>query len=68
MAEVLKYYPDARIRFKPDPEADIGLSTIPKVIESGRAEKEWGWSVSYSLEDTVKDFIQEYGGLVKDMQ
>lgn len=57
---VKKYYPDAKINFKPDPKAEIGLSTIPKIIKGDRAEEEWGWRVSYSLEDTVKDFIEEY--------
>ena len=58
--EVKKYYPDAQIEFKPDPNAAVGLKTIPKIIKGDAAEKEWGWRVSYSLEDTVKDFIKEY--------
>jgi threonine 3-dehydrogenase len=58
--EVKKYYPDAKIDFNPDPAAEVGLKTIPRVIKSDEAEKEWGWRVGYSLEDTVKDFIEEY--------
>lgn len=57
---VKKYYPDAKIHFKPDPNATIGLATIPKIIKGDQAEKEWGWRVTYSLEETVKDFIEEY--------
>jgi threonine 3-dehydrogenase len=57
---VKKYYPDARINFKPDPDAAVGLATIPKIIKGDEAEKEWGWRVAYSLEDTVRDFIEEF--------
>ena len=57
---VKKYYPDAKLNFKPDPKADVGLSTIPKIISGDRAAEEWGWRVSYSLEDTERDFIEEY--------
>jgi threonine 3-dehydrogenase len=58
--EVKKYYPEAKINFKPDPETAIGLKTIPRIIKGEKAEKEWGWKVTYSLEDTVKDFIEDY--------
>jgi threonine 3-dehydrogenase len=57
---VRKYYPEARISFKPDPNAAPVLKTIPKVIKGDVAEKEWGWRVGYSLEETVKDFIEEF--------
>jgi nucleoside-diphosphate-sugar epimerase len=56
---VKRYYPDAQINFKPDPKAVDVLKTIPRVIKGDTAEKEWGWRVAYSLEDTVKDFIAE---------
>jgi threonine 3-dehydrogenase len=58
--EVKKYYPEAKINFKPDSNTAIGLKTIPRIIKGDNAEKEWGWKVTYSLEDTVKDFIEDY--------
>ncbi len=58
--EVRKYYPQARITFKPDPAAASVLSTIPKIFENDRAQKEWGWRSAYSLADMVKDFIAEF--------
>lgn len=58
--EVKKHYPDARITFKVDPNAEVGLATIPAIIRGDAAEKEWGWKVSYSLSETVRDFIEEY--------
>jgi nucleoside-diphosphate-sugar epimerase len=57
---VKKQYPDAQINFKPDPNAVSILKAIPRIIKGDVAEKEWGWRVSYSLEDTVKDFIEEF--------
>jgi threonine 3-dehydrogenase len=65
--EVKKHYPGARIDFKVDPDAEIGLATIPKIIKGDAAEREWGWKVAYSLTDTVKDFIDEYKKNLRDM-
>ena len=36
------------------------LQNIPRYIEGDRAEKEWGWKPSYSLEEMVDDFIKEF--------
>ncbi len=58
---VKRYYPDACISFKPDPAAALGLKTIPKIIKGDAAEKEWGWRPTYTIEETVRDFIEEYG-------
>jgi threonine 3-dehydrogenase len=58
--EVKKYYPEAQISFKPDPRALTVLNTIPRIIRADAAEREWGWRIEYSLEETVKDFVQEY--------
>jgi threonine 3-dehydrogenase len=58
--EVKKHYPEAQITFKVNPDAEVGLATIPKIISGDAAEREWGWRVAYSLADTVKDFIDDY--------
>ncbi len=58
--EVKKYYPEARISFKPDPNLMAILKTIPRVFKGDKAEEEWGWKFTYSLESMVKDFIEEY--------
>jgi nucleoside-diphosphate-sugar epimerase len=57
---VKRYYPEAKISFKPDPNAVNVISTVPKLIKGDQAEKEWGWHITYSLEDTVRDFIEEF--------
>jgi len=57
---VRRHYPDARINFKPDPNSVNVIKTIPRIIKGDQAQKEWGWSIRYSLEETVADFIEEY--------
>jgi len=43
----------------PRPDAMVILKNIPRRIKGDRAEEEWGWKPSYSLQETVKDFIEE---------
>ncbi len=57
--EVKKHYPGAQITFRPHPDAMVILKNIPRHIRGDRAEAEWGWKPSYSLEEMVKDFIEE---------
>lgn len=64
LVEVVKrFFPEARITFKPDPAVMEILKTIPQVITGEEAEAEWGWSLSYSLEETVRDYIEEFNSL-----
>jgi nucleoside-diphosphate-sugar epimerase len=57
---VKKYYPNAQIVFNPDPKAVNVLKTIPKTIKGDIAEQEWGWRIEYSLNNMIKDFIEEF--------
>jgi len=57
--EVRKRYPDAKITFRPHPDAMVILKNIPRYIKGDRAEEEWGWKPSYSLQEMVNDFIEE---------
>lgn len=59
---VRRYYPHAQITFKPDPRFIEVVKNTPKEIKADEARSEWGWNVSYSLEDAVKDFIQTLTG------
>lgn len=60
VAVVRRFFPEARITFKPDPAVMEILRTIPQVITGEEAEAEWGWSLSYSLVETVRDYIDEF--------
>jgi threonine 3-dehydrogenase len=54
---VRQYYPNLKITFNPDPLATEVNRSTPREIRCDEAQKEWGWYVSYSLENTIKDFI-----------
>lgn len=49
--------PGAHISFRPDPLATEVSRNTPKEIRCDEAHAEWDWSVQYSLEDMVRDFI-----------
>jgi len=57
---VRRYYPGAQITFKPDPGFTEVAKNTPREIKGDEAQREWSWSVSYSLEDAVKDFVQSF--------
>jgi len=57
---ILRYLPDARLSFNPDPLA----MTFHKMSQGVRwdetpAVKEWSWKVRYGLDEMVRDFIRE---------
>jgi nucleoside-diphosphate-sugar epimerase len=58
VAVVKKYFPDAQITFKPDPRSAAIVGSTPREIKGDRAQEEWDWSASYSLDEAVKDFIE----------
>jgi nucleoside-diphosphate-sugar epimerase len=60
---ILRYLPDARLSFSPDPLA----MAFHKMSQGVRwdetfAAREWDWKVRYSLDEMVKDFICELTG------
>jgi nucleoside-diphosphate-sugar epimerase len=57
---VRKHYPEAKISFNPDPLTTEVNKNTPREIRCDEAEKEWGWYVSYSLDNMVKDFIATF--------
>ena len=50
--------PDARIDFRPDLQIQRALDVLLPLDDSN-ARREWGWSPSYNLEQTVEDFLRE---------
>jgi threonine 3-dehydrogenase len=59
---VRRYYPNVQIAFKPDPLFTEVVKNTPKEIKADEARNEWGWNISYSLENAVKDFIRTFTG------
>jgi nucleoside-diphosphate-sugar epimerase len=60
VAMVKQFYPRARFSFRPDPMATAVARNTPREIRCDAARAEWGWSVQYSLEALVKDFIAAF--------
>jgi threonine 3-dehydrogenase len=56
---VKTYIPGATITFNPDPVVSAIVRGGPRRVSGEKAEKEWGWHVRYSLDETIKDFIAE---------
>jgi len=54
---VRRFYPEARITVRPDPIYTEFARNTPREIRCDEAQDEWGWHVSYRLEDAVRDFI-----------
>ena len=57
---ILRYLPDARLSFHPDPLA-MAFHKMSQGIrwDETLATKEWGWKVRYRLDEMVRDFIRE---------
>jgi len=60
LKEIRKHFPQVSITFRPDPKTMEVLRSLPTQLDDMNARKEWGWKLSYSLEDTVRDFIEEF--------
>ena len=60
---VRKHYPEAKISFNPDPLTTEVNKNTPREIRCDEARNEWGWRVSYSLDDMVDDFITTFKGI-----
>jgi nucleoside-diphosphate-sugar epimerase len=51
--------PGARVDFKPD-ETQIQLvKNLPERLDDALARKDWGWSPRFSLQEAVKDFVND---------
>jgi len=57
---ILKYLPQAKLSFNPDPLA-MAFHKMSQGVrwDDSPAQREWGWKVHYPLESLVEDFIQE---------
>jgi len=61
VAIVCERIPGAQLTFNPDPNIVELLREIGRLkIDDSCAQSEWGWHISYSLEDMVDDFIKEF--------
>jgi nucleoside-diphosphate-sugar epimerase len=56
---VRKHLPQAKIEFCPDQAAIKVLSDMFRNMDDTRARQEWGFSLQYSVDEYVADFISE---------
>ena len=56
---IRKFVPNAQVDFKPDPEMIRLVENLPARLDDSLARKDWGWAPRYSLEQAVKDFIDD---------
>jgi len=63
--KVVEHIPSAQIRFRPDPEIVKMLGGGFDVIDDSCAQKEWGWKMSFDMEDMMQDFERTYRASAK---
>lgn len=56
---IKKHIPDASIDFKPDTEMIRLVENLPARLDDSLARKDWSWAPRYSLDEAVRDFIQD---------
>jgi nucleoside-diphosphate-sugar epimerase len=57
-SELVKYAPDFTISYAPDFRQAIADSW-PQIVDDSPARKDWGWQEKFSLEDMVKEIMQQ---------
>jgi len=55
--EVLKYFPNAQISFKPDNARQAIVDSWPAGLNDSRARRDWGWSPDYDLERAFAEYL-----------
>lgn len=54
---VLKFFPDAKIRFAPDPARARIVDSWPADVNDSLARKEWGWSPKYDADRAFSEYL-----------
>lgn len=55
--QVLKYFPDAEIRFKPDKKRQDIVESWCSDMDDSPARRDWGWQPEYNLEQAFRDYL-----------
>ena len=55
--EILKYIPDFKMVYQPDPVRQAIAESWPDKMDDTCAKEEWGWKPEYDLESMTKDMI-----------
>lgn len=55
--QVLGYFPDAQIDFKPDHKRQGIVDSWPAGLNDNDARRDWGWQPDYDLERSFKEYL-----------
>ena len=55
---VRKHVPDAQLSFKPDKDTVNIVESWPRSLDDTCAQEDWGWGLTYDLEELVMDFVK----------
>lgn len=55
---VRKHVPNAQLSFKPDRETVEIVESWPRALDDTCAREEWGWKLTYELDELVADFVK----------
>lgn len=55
--QVLGYFPDAQISFKPDTRRQGIVDSWPAGLNDNDARRDWGWKPDYDLERSFKEYL-----------
>lgn len=55
--QVLHYFPDAQIGFKPDTRRQGIVDSWPAGLNDNDARRDWGWKPEYDLERSFKEYL-----------
>ncbi len=63
---VQRYFPDARITFRPDPKRQAIIDSWPADVDDSMARRDWGWEPEYDVERAFEEYLipnirQRYG-------
>ncbi len=50
-------FPEARIRFEPDPKRQAIVDSWPEDVDDGRARRDWGFAPRYDLSSAFEDYL-----------
>ncbi len=55
--EVTKYFPNAQISFKPNPQRLSIVNSWPVDVDDGAARRDWGWRPEFDRESAFKNYL-----------
>jgi nucleoside-diphosphate-sugar epimerase len=55
--QVLNYFPDAEIKFQPDPKRQAIVNSWSADMDDSAARRDWNWSPEYNLDRAFEEYL-----------